>query len=106
MENETYYNVDSKKLDEILSDRDICSGAKLVLLKLIYRLRGKNYAFPSQKTLAKDVGLSERQVRNHLELWKQRRIIKLIEGINNPKTGLPLNSNCYDLSEILWRKKE
>lgn len=102
METRIIFRPNKVKLDAVLADKDIPPGAKLILLNLIYRAGRKNYAFPSQKTIGKDTGMGDRQVRNHLNLLKKRGIIEWNRGALNPKTGNRLNSNNYNLSSILW----
>jgi DNA-binding MarR family transcriptional regulator len=89
---------------KIMQDKTIPSGAKLVLYNLKSRLGGKNYSFPSQETIAKDIGLTARQVRNHLALLRKRGILTWKRSAFNPKTKSRLNSNQYDLSAILVQK--
>lgn len=98
------YNVSALAIDPILSDKSISSGVKLVLLSLIHRLGGKNYAFPSQKRIAKNIGLSERQVRNHLRLLKEKGVITWSRGVTNPRTKKVANVNSYNLSKILVQR--
>ena len=69
------YKVNQEILKEILADRSIPTGAKLTLLYLIYRLGGKNYTFPSQNRIGKDLGFGDRQVRNHLNVLRKKEII-------------------------------
>ncbi len=103
---EPIYRINKFKLDPILADKMIPSGAKLVLFNLIYRAGIKNYAFPSQKRIASDIGLGERQVRYHLELLHKKGIIRWSRGgAVNPKTGSRVNSNSYNLSNILMEVK-
>ena len=89
---------------KIMQDKSIPSGAKLVLYNLINRLGGKNYSFPSQETIATDIGLTARQVRNHLVLLRKSGVLTWTRSAFNPKTKRNLNSNRYDLSEILVQK--
>jgi hypothetical protein len=89
---------------KVMQDKTIPSGAKLVLYNLINRLGGKNFSFPSQNTIATDIGLTERQVRNHLVLLRKIGILSWSRSAFNPKTNKNLNSNRYDLSRILVQK--
>lgn len=106
MENDFIYKVNKPVYERILADKTIPSGAKVVLSNLIYRSGLKDYAFPSQRRIAKDVGLSDRQVRNHLRLLFRREIITWSKGAVNPKTGTRFNSNKYDLTYVLQRVKK
>lgn len=101
MKNKEIYKVNAFEFKAILADKTIPPGAKLVLFNLQHRLGGKMFAFPSQKTIGKDIGLSDRQVRYHLKTLKNRGIISWSRGTYNPKTGNRLNSNHYDLTKIL-----
>lgn len=106
MDKEPIYRINKFKLDLILANKTIPSGAKLVLFNLIYRAGIKNYAWPSQKRIAIDIGLGDRQVRYHLELLSKKGIVRWIRGAKNPKTGSKVNSNRYDLSNILMEVKK
>lgn len=86
---------------KVMQDKNLSPGAKLVLYNLVSRLGGKNYSFPSQEKIGNDVGLSARQVRNHLRALRRRGLISWQRGAFNPKTKSKLNSNRYDLSELL-----
>lgn len=99
------YKINKFKLQKILANKKVSSGAKLVLMNLLFRTGGKNFAFPSQIRIASDLGLSARQIRNHLSVLKSHRILKWEKGAYNPKTKSKINSNKYDLSEILVLKK-
>lgn len=101
MENTNRYKISYQKVTAIMSDKTIPSGAKLVLYNLISHLGGKYFSFPSQITIAKDLGLSDRQVRYHLKLLKQRGIIDWSLGATNPKNNHILNVNKYNLTHIL-----
>lgn len=103
MESKVIYKIDKLKFEEVLRDKSIPSGAKLVLHNLLFRAGIKNFCFPSQKKIAFDIGLSERQVRNHLALLNNKGIILWSRGAINPKNGERLNSNRYDLSKIMRR---
>ena len=106
MGNDVIYTTDKFKLEKVLADKSIPPGAKLILLNLMYRTGLKNYAFPSQKKISKDVGLKERQVRNHLNKLKNKGIISWSRKIVDPKTGKKINSNTYDLSNILRKTRK
>ncbi len=88
-------------MEKILSDKNISSGAKLVLLNLVSRIGGKDFAFPSQKRIARDVGLSDRQVRNLLKELKEKVNLLWCEGAVNPETNKKLRSNKYVLTDML-----
>lgn len=98
------YSLNKDKFKKILSNPKIPSGAKLVLYNLIERLCGKRYCWPSQKRIAQDVGLSERQVRYHLAKLKNMGIIYWKKGSINPEKGYPIKANEYDLSRMLTPK--
>lgn len=103
MESKIIYRIDKLKFEAILRDTSIPSGAKLVLHNLLYRAKINSFAFPSQKRIAFDVGLTERQVRNHLSLLNNKGIVPWSRGGINPKNGGKFNSNRYDLSKIMRR---
>ena len=106
MEKISKYKINGYKLKEILTDRTITPSTKLVLLNLTSRLGGKNFCFPSQETIAKDLGLSVRYVRYHISILRKRNIICTKRSAFNPKTSKALNSNRYDLSSILQKIEE
>jgi len=105
MENKTIYTLDGEKFAMILADKTIPSGAKLLLFNLIYRLGGKDHAFPSQRRIADDIGLSERMVRYHLDLLRKRNILYWKRGAYNPRKKNMLKANEYHLGRILKRKE-
>lgn len=105
MENKVIWKIDKLKFEFVLRDKSIASGTKLVLHNLLYRTGTKNYCFPSQRKIAFDVGLSEKQVRNHLALLVSKGIVIRSRGAINPKNGERVNSNKYDLSKIMRRIK-
>jgi len=99
------YKVDRQILNKVLSSKNFNSGSKLVLRNLIDRLGYKNYCFPSQTTIGKDLGLSERQVRNHIRFLQQRGVIRITRRLAvNQKKNKHVYSNTYDLSPILFEK--
>ena len=106
MNKEPIYKSNKFKIEQILANKTIPPGAKLVLFNLLHRAGGKNYAFPSQKRIASDIGLGDRQVRYHLELLSKKGVIRWIRGAKNPRTGNKVNSNRYDLSSILMEVKK
>jgi len=99
------YSLNKNKFKKILSNPKIPSGAKLVLYNLIERLGGKRYCWPSQKRIAQDIGLSERQIRYHLAKLKKMGIIYWKKGTFNLEKGYPIKANEYDLSRILTPKQ-
>jgi DNA-binding transcriptional regulator YhcF (GntR family) len=105
MEDKGYYQINKKMLTGIIADKTISPGAKVVLWSLINRLCGKDYAYPSQRVIALDTALGERQVRNNLKKLHEKGIIVWVRGSNRANGKGRANSNRYDLSKILWRKK-
>jgi hypothetical protein len=105
-ENKVYYLLDHSKFDRIMAAKNIPPGAKLVLFILVKCLGGKNFCWPSQKWLAGSVGLSERQLRNHLALLETINAIKIKRGGFSNQKGSSISSNLYDLSNILIRKEK
>lgn len=88
----------------ILANKNIPSGAKVVLLNLLFRSGNKNYSFPTQRKISEDVGLCEKQVRNHLSLLKKMGYINWTKGAFNPVTKTMVNSNSYYLGNVQRRK--
>lgn len=105
MDDKGYYQINKKVLTAILADTTILPGAKVVLWSLINRLCGKNYCYPSQSLIAHDTAIGERHVRNHLKTLTEKGVIVWTRGANRPNGKGKANSNRYDLSKILWRKK-
>jgi len=68
-EREYRYKVLFQKRSQFLAvnNRGMPSSAKLVLLYLLGRLGGKNYAWPSVKKIAHDLGLGTRAITNMLK---------------------------------------
>lgn len=61
------YQIDFDKLREVISDPSRSRSSRLLIAILLLKYaRTNNNAFPSQETLAKDMGLSSRQIRNLL----------------------------------------
>jgi DNA-binding transcriptional regulator YhcF (GntR family) len=92
------------KVKMVLEDRKLSSGAKLVLYNLMSRLHKKKYCWPSQERIAKDIGLSSRQVRNHLEELKRRNLLNWQKGgktYKGTQEEYATRSNKYDLSPVL-----
>ncbi len=98
------YSVDKNKVKVVLSDKKLGSGVKLTLLNLIDRLYGKNDCFPSEPTIAEDIGLTVESVKKHVAILKACRYIKVKRGGINPYTGKSYSSNTYDLSYFLKPK--
>lgn len=96
--------VDAYKLREVLADKRLTTGAKLVLLNLKSRLGGKDYCFPSQETIGKDLGLSARQVRTHVKTLVSKKIIFVKKRALNQKKEKHMYSNEYNLTNILKKK--
>lgn len=49
----------------ILTNKDLSVGAKLYYAMLLKYAREKDYCYPGQQTLARDIGSSERSVRTY-----------------------------------------
>lgn len=105
MEDNGYYHINKKVLTGIIADVTICPGAKVVLWSLINRLCGKNYCYPSQRLIALDTGLGERQIRNNLKRLHEKGVIVWTRGASRSNSKGRASSNRYNLSKILWRKK-
>jgi len=103
--NKSKYVVNKYQLQQVLKSRLISSGSKLVLLHLKSFLYGKDYCFPSQQTIANNLGLSQRQVRNHITALKKVGFIKVKRSAYNPHTQKSVTSNKYDLNYILQKKE-
>jgi len=106
MENKkSEYELRHLRIQEIIRDPSISPGAKVVLWRLIEYRGGKNYSFPSQETLAKEVAMSTRMVRYHIKLLRSKKIIDTKrKTIINPKTNKPIKSNIYYLDYVLRKK--
>lgn len=100
------YSVDRKKLAEVLKTPSIMlpAGAKLVLLHLLSFCRQHYFCWPGQKTIANNLGMSDRHVRNHLAVLYSLEIIKKMKkGYKVPTKdgGFYSRSTGYDLSYLL-----
>lgn len=100
-----HYVVNKKELNKVLSwsHKQLPCGAKLVLLHLLSYVGKHNYAWPSQKTISKALGVGERQIRNNLTALIDLGIIrKTRQGYKVPQVdgGTYSKSNGYDLSNL------
>ncbi len=102
------YVPNKKKMEELLStpNSKLPAGAKLVFLNLMHRLGGKRTCWPSQERIAKDVGFSSRQVRNHLRrLEKIGAIVQSQRGFKDTRLHRQnTRSSEYDLGNMLVLK--
>ena len=98
------YVVNAYELKIVLANKKVTTGAKLVLLNLSSRLGGKDYCFPSQETIGKDLGLSARQVRTHIKTLVDKRIIFVKKRALNQQKEKHMYSNEYNLTNILKKK--
>lgn len=97
---EYYYSKNHQAIKLVLAS-NLSMGAKVMVFYLISRAGGKRYCWPSQKTISKDIGVSERQVRNLLRELLNRKVIFWKRGSLNPKTNRAAKSNEYDLSRLM-----
>src|SRR5262245_57464039 len=75
--------------------QEISQGAKICYARLAQYAGDKGYAYPSQETLAGELGVCSRQVRNYLdELVKARLIDSDQQGLNS--------TNCYYFLTHEW----
>jgi predicted transcriptional regulator len=108
IEKVTLYKVNEAGLEHILRRKEIPSGAKLVLLRLINRLKRKRYCWPKEETIGKEVGLSERQVRTHIKTLKRVGCFWIIRGkLIQTETGeYRREVNTYDFLPLLLRYRK
>lgn len=67
------YHIDFERLREVLTDTTLTIPARFLLVNLLFNYaRTNNNAFPSQKTLASDLGISERYTRTILKELKDK----------------------------------
>ncbi len=105
MKKNIFYKADKDRVAELLADRSIPPGAKVIILNLIYRLGGKTYSYPSKSKIGKDVGLGSRQVANHLNILKEKGYITWTRGGVNERTGKSFGSNKYFLTNLIIKKE-
>lgn len=93
------FQINQKNFGEFLSDREINSGAKLVVFALIRHLGGKRYCWPSQKNISEYIGISDRQVRTHLKMLEDNGYVTLrkTSEIQDREPYMGKLSNLYDL---------
>lgn len=72
-----------------------------MVLYLLSRTGGKSYCWPSQITIGKDLGVTDRQVRNLLKELLNRKVIFWKRGSFNPNTNIKAKTNKYDLSRLM-----
>lgn len=102
----TIYVLRKERLKNILSRKDVSSGTKLVLCNLIERSGyGKDYCWPSKRRIAEDIGLSSRQVGNHLNVLKKLRVLNWKRGGLNPASDNKFSSNKYNLGHFFIKVK-
>lgn len=104
-----FYVKDKKKVAEVLAtpSRTLPAGAKLVLLHLLSYIHERFYSWPSQKTIANKLGMSDRHVRNHLKVLQELKVItKMNRGfkVQLKHGGKYSRSTAYDLSALIRRK--
>lgn len=92
---EKMYQFNWKNLRLFMRNADITPSEKCVLVNLMLYAGKDGIAFPSQNTLGKDMGFSERQVRNCLVSLKNKGFIKW------EKRGYS-KSNQYSISKELY----
>lgn len=61
----------------LLDDSKLSSSAKLVYVMLLKYAWEKDYCFPGQVTLAKDIGKSERHVRTAIKELEAQRLLSV-----------------------------
>lgn len=93
------YRIDKNKRAKFFNSK-LPTGAKLVYRSLLDHLFGKDYCWPSQKRIAKEVGLSKRQVGYHLETLKKAGFLTWKKG-GKRSDGTGYISNTYNLRWIL-----
>lgn len=83
------------------------SGAKLVLMCLLSYTSNSGISDPTQRQISNAVGLSERQVRKHLNLLEHLGIIRKLrrKSVANQVNRYP-NANAYDLSSLIGIEKK
>lgn len=64
--------------NELLSNKSVCPVAKVLYLLLMRRLFQKDFCFPGRETLAKELGLSPRQVDRYIQELKVANWIKVV----------------------------
>ncbi|MFZ5424903.1 MAG: helix-turn-helix domain-containing protein [Patescibacteria group bacterium] len=106
---EKYYVRDIKKVANVLSNKNIPSGAKLLLEYLIKKLGGKDHCWPSQELISTDLGLSVRQIRRLVRILEKEKLLKVKRGgvvhVANKKNGterkIGVRSNIYYLEGLI-----
>jgi len=84
--------------DWLIERPEVSSSAKIVYARLA-KFSGKNgKAFPKQTTLAKKVGLKERQVRNCLSELVEHKLLKAVrQGMGKPNYYLFLHHEWMEI---------
>jgi len=73
--------------NSLIKDKDLSIQARFLYIDLLSYAWENDFAFPSQKTLSEDIGLSERRIRDLLKELEKRGYISIHRfGFNSPNT--------------------
>lgn len=86
--------------DLIWRNPEISMAAKVVLLDLIFYAGVKGNAFPSHKTLAKDLGISTRYVRSQLNELRKWRCIDWKKRGFSKSNSYAINTDLLTLIDV------
>lgn len=88
------------KIDRVFAydNSVIPSGAKLVFMCLLSNADKQGICSNTQRQISQSVGISERQVRNHLRRLEQ---LGIIQKTVKSSLGKYRKSNRYDLSRVI-----
>lgn len=104
-----YYVQNKKEVASIkaIPNKELNSTDKLILLELLGFIGKRHFSWPSQQTLAKRLGLSERTVRGSLKRLTEKGIIKKMKrGYRLEVYGIQeTRSTAYDLIDLLILKE-
>lgn len=75
-----------------LTKHDLTPGQSIVLLALADRADAAGESFPSQETLAMDLGMSRLGVRKSIEVLVEKRLVEVVEP------GGPRRSTRYRIT--------
>ncbi len=96
MEDGQTYKISFEGLREVLRDNNISPTARLLLMNLLLYAGLDGRCFPSRSTLAKDIGVSTRQIGNLLKELKDNRLIGWKKAGKHPQ------HNSYYFTGLLY----
>lgn len=83
----------------IMARKELTAGAKLCFARIANFVGGQTVAWPSQETLAEELGVSTRQVRDYLRELEAHRLIETARGGRGNPTKISLLTHPWEDGE-------